>query len=483
MTTDFLETRNLVLWFGPPPTESYNLEFRNRNLTILVVDSIPEPATLSYARGVVVVYNEEKRGAFQSLILELSKCAKSYGLSVMAIAPKDENHPLMYAELRRINWFPKNRISPAEHEVAEYIARHHVGPPANLDLEIQAQESIELLEIEKLLLKRAFYDCRKITLQFLSGGRSAAKVFQIEAVFNQSPYVPRPLPFFAKIGETEKIKKEFKNYRQYVCHHIPFHLHPGIDHERSIFGDQRGIIVGNFVEKSDPLREVLRSGKSDIIDAIYLDSLKSWRAQSKSLESLNWDIFRPLDVLEERVNAARKLGAKKSPEELLSILNALPNRKHQNGIVHGDLHDLNIRVRQNDAILIDFAKVREGPIVADCAALEVSLVFDHDSVGKDKKEWIEFVKYIYSLKFCKVIPDLEIVKKLHWLGVAVHKIRKIACSRIVSGYEFSIVLALYLLNRSTYLGESEIDEECKTYAYFIAEHLILEIAVEMDCKC
>ena len=168
---------------------------------------------------------------------------------------------------------------------------------------------------------------------------------------------------------------------------------------------------------------------------------------------------------------------------MLSILNVLPNRKHQNGIVHADLHDLNIRVRQNDAILIDFAKVREGPIVADCAALEVSLVFDHDSVGKDKKEWIKFAGDIYSLKFCKTVPDLKSIRKLHWLGTTVHEIRKIACALRVSEYEFSIILALYLLNRSTYPGESGADEECKTYAYVIAERLILEVAAEMGCKC
>jgi len=171
------------------------------------------------------------------------------------------------------------------------------------------------------------------------------------------------------------------------------------------------------------------------------------------------------------------------PEELLSILNGLPNRKHQNGIVHGDLHDLNIRIRQNDAILIDFAKVREGPIAVDCAALEVSLVFDHDSVVGDKGKWIKFVNHVYSLNFCKVCPDFETLKSLHWLGAAVYEIRKIACALRASEYEFSIILALYLLNRSTYAGESEADEECKTYAYVIAERLILEIATEMGCKC
>lgn len=482
MMTDFQDSRKLVLWFGPSPTESYKLEFRNRNLTIRVVDTIPEPAILSIARGVVVVYNEEKRGAFQLSIKKLSTCAKTYGLSVLTIAPKEENLLSMRDEFTRINWYPKNMISPAEHEVAEYIARHHIGPPVNFDLEIQTSDDIELTEIEKLLLRRAFHDCRKITLQLIPGGKTA-KVFQIEAVFNQSPYIPRPLPFFAKIGETEKIETEFKNYDKYVFHHVPFHLRPGIDHARSIFGDQRGIIVGNFVENSKPLREVIRSGRSHIIGAIYLESLKSWREQSKELKDLNWDIFRPVKVPEERLRAACGLGSGKSPDELLSILNTLPNRKHQNGIVHGDLHDLNIRVRQNDAILIDFAKVREGPIVADCAALEVSLVFDHDSVGRNGKEWIEFVKHIYSLKSCKVVPDLKSLKKLHWLGAAVHEIRKIVCALRVSEYEFSIVLALYLLNRSTYPGESKADEECKTYAYVIAEHLILEIAAEMGCKC
>ena len=307
MINDFREYRKLVLWFGLPPNESIELEFKNRDLSILIVETIPEPAILSKATGAVICYNGEKHGAFRLIIEALSKCAKTYGLRVLSIAQNDANFASMYNELRLINWFPyKSLTSPKEHEVAEYMARHYAGPPANLDLEIQSQERLRLSELEVLLLQRAFYDCRKITLNSLSGGRTA-KVFQIEAVFNQSPYVPRPLPFFAKVGEVGAIKREFKNYEKYVTHYIPFHLHPGIDQERSILGDQCGIIVGNFVENSKPLREVLRSGHSDIIRAIFLDSLKSWREQSNPHENLNWDIFRPVDVPLERVSAASKL--------------------------------------------------------------------------------------------------------------------------------------------------------------------------------
>jgi Ser/Thr protein kinase RdoA (MazF antagonist) len=44
--------------------------------------------------------------------------------------------------------------------------------------------------------------------------------------------------------------------------------------------------------------------------------------------------------------------------------------------MHGDLHGENVRVRNGNAILIDFASVCSGPLTADLAALETCLAFE-----------------------------------------------------------------------------------------------------------
>ena len=67
------------------------------------------------------------------------------------------------------------------------------------------------------------------------------------------------------------------------------------------------------------------------------------------------------------------------------------------GPYHGDLHPGNIMVRGGDAILIDFSSASDGPLTADPAALEVSLIFGTDE--DDKPECFQsgvFVDEVYE---------------------------------------------------------------------------------------
>ncbi len=466
--------KSFVMWFGPRPEQGCLDEFIYRDLSLHFLEGLPSKGDLSRSAGAVVVFNKEKLGDFQSIIKKLAECAEDYSLITVVIG-QDEDFPQMTGIFESLNWFPTRRLtSPQNHEASEIIARHDPQEAANLELQIELAKELDPLdEISVLLLQRAFWDCKKIELLPLFGGRTA-KVFQVDVLFKERGYIHHPLPFFAKIGDSEKIQCEHENFKKYVEHYIPFHLRPYLDSRRSIFGTKAGIIVGCFVEKSEPLRAVIRRGEAaSVIPSIFLESLANWREQATpEAGRFSLDVFTPVKISPNRLRSAQQLGLEKTPDELLFVLNSLRNTAFFCGIVHGDLHDRNIRVRKNDAILIDFAKVKSGPIVADCAALEISLIFEHDE--EDNLDlWKEFVTKYYSLDACLQMPAGD----NSWQFAVVDEMRKIVNAKKACDFEYPIALAHYLLNRATYPSESDGDEVRKTHALLIAEKLIKDLEV------
>jgi thiamine kinase-like enzyme len=64
------------------------------------------------------------------------------------------------------------------------------------------------------------------------------------------------------------------------------------------------------------------------------------------------------------------------PSDLAAKLDQIPKSSHIKSLIHGDLHANNIHVRGTQLILLDFGSVCEGPILADPAALEASIVLE-----------------------------------------------------------------------------------------------------------
>jgi len=256
-----------------------------------------------------------------------------------------------------------------------------------------------------------------------------------------------------------------------------------------LLGASEGILVGNFVEHSEPLWDVAKRGApQEAIHSLFDHALRGWRLQAYEghvqvrtgalITSLG-DVFDPARVSQHRRKLARELGAILSPEQLLNKLQKRQLSAYRLAPIHGDLNAQNVRVRGTDAILIDFAKTRTGPIVADPAALEVSLAFAITSESDDNEGWRKLIDRLYKHAYLRQAPP-PAAQPLprEWLWTCVRQIRMFALSMETSGGEYRDALVAYLLRFAMFPAESEKEEHRRAYAIVIAERLLEEPEAE-----
>ncbi len=503
-----------VLWFGPRPIGQDLGVFERRGLTFSALDDDEAKwkKELNFAKGIVIQYNPVKPAAFKKFILSLALTAIDYGVLVCSIVDNDSSYQTVKKiiedlKIETISEDIKLFISPKLHEVAETIARHQPNRYSNDSLEIIRTKTndgeLTISSTQELLLKRAFSDCKLIQIERLTGGR-AATVLLVHATIVDSNIDGgrRPLPFFAKLDERKKIEEEWKNYRKFTSNYIPFNLRPNLDEDRCVLGCKKGIIVGNFIEQSETLLEVAERGAAQpAIYSLFENTLKGWKLQARVIEGKIYDNIRrrnldidnkgrpaPFvnieEISERRLSFSRQLGSTRRPEELLKTLRDLPPCKFLWGPIHSDLHALNVRVRNSDAVLIDFYHTDEGPFLSDYASLEISLVFrtpNHDDdrgFNRNFQDWTKIVDELYDIKCFEKPPSfLNEPHPKDWLWSCIRQIRQLAFSEQQNGLEYSILVASHLLQLSTRKRDEKLKEENKrlAYAYVLSERLIEKI--------
>lgn len=490
--------RNRVLWLGPKPTDSEIREFDQRMLT-LEFDPSNVNSLLPTFRGIIFKYDPDKPGYLENAIQQLGEQAIDHGILLSSVAHDDTSYTIIKQQLDRLGISPdlhNLKTLPPTHYLAETIARHDPGPaPSSLGLIFQEDPSNigSPDDTDRLFLKRAFCDCESILLKRLEGGHTDAKVYSAHVKFRASKVGPRPLPFFVKIDTREKTEQELHRYKTFAAHFINFHLRPNVDKQRSFVGFKRGIIVGDFVEQSDTLWNVAkRGGAQQVLNTLFDTTLRGWRMQNvESRGNLAKVFLNELKVVnhdwipEGRRRLARDQGATKNPDELLACIQSLSDRKYLVGPIHSDLHAKNVRVRNLDAILIDFYSARQGPLMADPACLEVSLSIGMDNHDKDDAGWSRVMHSLYRLDYVNAVPPLaQEPSPREWLWTCVRQIRLNALAMQVDDLEYAIALALYLMRWATFQEKhslpDEHDEYRKAHAYVLAERLILEMK-ELDC--
>ncbi len=437
---------------------------------------------MSTSRGIVFKYNSWKPGAFVKDWKNLAATAFNQGLLLYVIADEVAAVNTIHRSIKLSDLTINDaaiRHQPPLYEVAEAFARHDSGREANVTLEISpvSKKILELDDPRRSLLQRAFNDCRSILLDPLTGGWSA-KVFSVHAVFKDSRVGPRPLPFFAKIDSRNRINQEIKNYKEFTAHFIPFNLRPNLDETRCFCGAAEGILVGNFVEQSESLRDVaIRGAAQPAIHSLFDNTLRGWRQQASKREKIIAEalsgVFVPSRVTKPRFEMARKLGASKRPDELLAIAENFPVQGYLEAPIHADLHCFNVRVSGFDAILIDFALTRAGALVADPASLEISLAFERTGNEDDNASWMKTVDTLYSEAFLeRAPPPANEPRPREWLWTVIRQIRLIALADQVSDGEYAIAVALYLLRLTTFSAKTPEEEFRNAYAYVLAERII-----------
>ncbi|MBZ5539834.1 MAG: phosphotransferase [Acidobacteriia bacterium] len=502
--------RLIVLWSGAPPSDVIETEFQRRGLELRIVSNANEVrAHLPLSRALVFCVPTLNQQGVTAILLACAESVVVHGLDLW-ILPEDEAvgkkvQEEMYTAFKR--FFSGREVSlqfrlaphfeelkAAPHLIPEACARYRPGPRPKADLKLSPKPTVITRKYGPTLaelLRRSFNDCVQIELEELSGGYSA-KVFKVHASFEQRRLVNRPLPFYAKYDLLFKINQELQNYEDLVEAAVPFNLRPNLDPSRCIRrGYTHGLIVGNFVEYSEPLWEAARRGHgAGPIYSLFDQAFKSWRLNSQ--RETHQSIFQDLDAAnirievdridERRIEHVKALGAKTTPNELLSVLKRLPALPHRKGVIHGDLHVGNVRARGNDAVLIDFYSVNSGaPLAFDPATLEVSLAFAKYENGDVDSDWKDTIARLYDPSTFLKPPEPALQQhKREWLWNCVRQLRTIALSREEPDgtREYQTAITFVLLRRMIYPSDKRYPESRFAVGYLIAESLLLNLASE-----
>jgi|SRR5579863_20447 len=475
--------RTKVIWIGPP---EIFVEFSNRQLSVEVCDETSAVRQLPFGTALVLNVTDENKGKLATELRSLAQPAIDHGLAVHVVADSDETqgHVSHVVKMLSLKEHVRASTKPSLHILAERIARHEPGPSFSEDLEFKEKpleldaEPVVLEPDAQLLLRRAFCDCKYIILSRLAGGMTS-DVLAVYAVFKDSLSGPRPLPFFAKVGPRVWIENEQRIYTQYVEHFVPFYLRPSLDYHRCVYGFEKAVLVGNFVEYSESLLQVARRNMAQgPIQSLFDQALRGWRLQADettaNLLSEMPGFVSPDEIPADRLTQARKYGPTRTPHELENILKRAQAVTYLAAPYHGDLHADNVRVRGNDAILIDFQRVRTGPLLADHACLEVSLAFnEHERDSNDG--WKELISTLFSHSYFIHPPGgpLEPAAR-EWLWNAIRQIRTIALASQQSR-EYAQIVAISLLRFARLPRrpkDTSLAEERKAYAYFVADRIM-----------
>jgi hypothetical protein len=364
--------------------------------------------------------------------------------------------------------------------VAEAIARHDPGPAQDSRVELRGGNNFR--EEDRVLLQRAFHDCTYVHLERMPDGTS--DVYIAHAKLSDSRVGPFPLPLFVKLDKRDRAKREREHYDECTTLFIPFYARPNLHMRRCLMGAYRGIIVGDFVERSESLLELVTRGDAQsAINSLFQDALRGWRAQpyggnaavaedmlyKSCLSESVLDRKRPL--LDEYSAIAGTLGSSLDASQVVRRLNALPPIRHRRGFTHGDLHCANVRARAGEAILIDFHSVGPGALSTDPATLEVSLCleFQAPEVG-----WLAAMDELFSMENLRTVPrPREPTAPLNPLWEAVRQIRRYGLAEQVTDYEYCQAVAIQLIRKAAHRRNPLEQPNRRPYLIKLAAAIVL----------
>lgn len=383
-----------------------------------------------------------------------------------------------------------NPLNPSVHlcdiavdwpNIANLVAENPPGKAPNFDLIIKDNDGKEVIfcPSSDLLIRRAFWDCSEVHLIPMLAGLSDASVYRAYAELAQGHYGRWPRPYFVKIGKRSEIFAEYKNYESGVRPYIPFHLGPHLVHDRCCLGAEKAIIVGDLVEESENLRDCASDGRAAAaIACLFNSTLRSWylhaHEDSRSVAAYLLPLF-PDEIPTHRQIRVTELGATKSLTDLRALFEKCIWTPVLVGPIHGDLHATNVLVRSTDAIIIDFQKHCENPLVYDAACLEAGLLVD--GFGSDKREgseWINSIKPLYEK-----VPLQNVQARCHptdpssWFYECAQQIRLYARKMERCENQYAAALAIALLKKASNKHQFAKPKEChRAGAYVIAELIL-----------
>lgn len=353
-------------------------------------------------------------------------------------------------------------------EMANVIRNNPAGAAPNIATKVEliagGEDDRSRTTEGRLLLQRAFHDCKKVDLVPLSNGMSNASTYRVHAEL-QDNVIPTQWPYmyFVKLGERQDIAKEYNNYRESAIGHVPFHLGPRLKLDRCNLGHTLGILVSDYVVGAEALRDCARDGRAAAaVGNLFSTTIASWRSgarvDGRNLPDTLAEVL-PDEVPGHRRDAMLRFGAMLKLEELRAKFSALDSSPVLMGVIHGDLHATNVLVRGGDAIIIDFEKIEtDRPVLFDAASLEAGLFVD-GFVGdwRSGEEVLKSVSGLYSMEALNgELLSCHPKDGSSWYFDCIRQIRLHAQSMEQGRHQYAWILACLLAKKAC---QSKILEE------------------------
>lgn len=354
-----------------------------------------------------------------------------------------------------------------------------------------------------LLVQRAFHDCVEVHVEPMIDGLSGAPVFKAYAnVRNARGALPSKWPYlyFVKLGPRKKIADEYDRYIGRAIHYVPFHLGPRLRLGRCNLGTSQGILVGDFVEGAESIRDCASAGRAGHAIANLFDkTLGPWRKQAYTTErslkehlGKKWlmEDGQEIALPPQRAEIVRRLGGIPDVEPLRKVFEQIGGHPGTIcGPAHGDLHATNVLVRNGDAIIIDFEKMEdEFPMLYDPASLEAGLVVD--GFMRDKRaenapdKLLELILPLYTGDALTALTaPYHAANPASWLFDCAAQIRALSRHAECATGQYAMVLALCLIRKGCNSRQFEpIHENLRAISFVLGQSALLHLATVLTAQ-
>jgi hypothetical protein len=325
---------------------------------------------------------------------------------------------------------------------------------------VQKDSSEKLNREENVLLRRAFPKAEQLHVETLTPGASGSKVLIVHEKRLEQSIAHWAQPRLVKFGQRDKLEQEVGHMRA-IAPFVPFELRPNLD--IYVDGYALAVFVADFVEKSESMLAAARAGRGEAaISNLFNRTLYRWRGRawqcapqtgSLAVAAERLGLTGPNKIHQDFLNVERFQKCEFDLPDLWEFLKSLCFR-HRVASIHGDLHGENVRVRGDDAILIDFGSVMgaqrgDAPLCFDVAMLEVALVFSADENAKhdefEVQGWEEEVRPYYTLEAIRRTPKREgVPNPFSWQFDCIQRIRAFGNYDQTDEDEYAVALAIAL---------------------------------------
>jgi hypothetical protein len=349
------------------------------------------------------------------------------------------------------------------------------------------------------LVARAFPKAEEVHLRKISDGLSGSRVFMAHEKRRdkETSIAHWTQPRLLKAGSRSSMSKEVGAMRA-VSPFVPFELRPNLDVH--VEGFKRAIYIADFVDRSDSMLDAARAGRAEAaISNLFNRTLHRWRDRARQCPMVAGSLVEAAERLgvltlssirteyleTERVQQLRL--------DFKALWKELSNHtfEYRAATIHGDLHGENVRVRGDDAILIDLGAVKGdttpgqgAPLCFDVAILEVALIFAYrgEVDGKDEfeqNEWEAETKPFYDLNAILRSPSIDSAPNPDsWMFGCLQRIRAFGIYEQSHEYEYPIalVIALWRWCKFPPLSKGGADKGRRVVALELGAKIVQQIA-------